>query len=588
MRGTYKTVQPRSHSKTNFNDWSDPNCKCTKRTTRPKPLEVKEYEDNEAKDNEDESQSVEEFSSISETSLEINQLRQKIKDGYPLLTRKEIRIIKLPYYESLLLNILEDGFIATHQFITDLILMDEAWHKQRDKSSSMKNRHFLKSNVAALNVLCNGLTKAEIAKLEKNNTEELRLLLDMAIFFGSPEQDSWHWLSTELYEQCMAVFDDTEDTSDDVIDEELKAIAQHLYASFLLDEYLDPERAKPLVEKSMKLSEGKFWKVSKVTGNNSDIIYLESSLLLHKIYLVMALQIKESNIEEAIKFCRHSLFWAKQINCQEAEGTALLNLVIIYIEARKFDMVLSYLDSFMSLCIELQDVHGLCEGYILKSEYHEQKGEDDLVIIDIQELLKIAEENNILQMMAIAHHKLALFYIIQRNEKEMRHHAVKAYEYYVLLNSKFEIDEARCITGITQAREIMPQFLSLILESQSIDSVEFNILTLWKSLHIPFFSNVKLFHPEASVNEDLKDRMEATKNEEIIIAHNLRQTEMLTTMSIVRIPSRNIRRESSAISNMGSKVSRSVIDFKRQLRIDLEPDGASYKSKMSSYHLDTP
>lgn len=581
MRGTFKTVQSRSHSKTNFNDWSDPNCKCTKRTTRPKHFEVKEHKDNKAK--EEESQSVKVFSSISDTSLEINQLRQKIKDGYPLLTQKEIRIIKLPYYESLLLNILEDGFIATHQFITDLILMDEAWHKQRDKSSSMKNRLFLKSNIAALNVLCNGLTKAEVAKLEKNKTEELRLLLGMAIFFSSPEQDLWHWLSTELYEQCMAVFDDTEDNSDDVIDEELKAIAQHLYASFLLDVHLDPERAKPLVEKSMKLSEGKFWKVSKVTGHNSDIVYLESSLLLHKIYLVMALQIKESNIEEAIKFCRHSLFWAKQINCQEAEGTALLNLVIIYIEARKFDMVLSYLDNFMSLCIELQDVHGLCEGYILKSEYHEQKGEDDLVIIDIEELLKIAKENSILQMMAIAHHKLALFYLIQGNEKEMRDHAVKAYEYYVILNSKSEIDETRCLTGITQALEIMPQYLSLILESESIDSIEFHILTLWKSLHIPFFSNVKLFHPEASVNGDLKDRMEATKNEEIIMAHNIRQTEMLNTISMVRIPSRNLRRESSVIStNKGSKVSRSVIEFKRQMRSDLEPDSASYKSKIST------
>lgn len=573
MKGTFKTVQSRSHSKTNFNDWSDPKCKCTKRT--PKPFEVKEYKDNEAKDNEDES--VEVLSSISETSLEINRLRQKIKDGYPLLTRKEIRIIKLPYYESLLLNILEDGFIATHQFITDLILMDEAWHEQRDKSSSMKNRLFLKSNVAVLNVLCNGLTKAEIAKLEKNNTEELRLLLGMAIFFSSPEQESWHWLSTELYEQCMAVFDDT----NDVIDEELKAIAQYLYASFLLDVHLDPERAKPLVEESMKLSKGKFWKVSKVTGHNSDIIYLESCLLLHKIYLVMALQIKESDIEEAIKFCRHSLFWAKQINCQEAEGTALLNLVIIYIEARKFDLVLSYLDNFMSLCIELQDVHGLCEGYILKSEYHEQKGEDDLVIIDIQELLKIAEENCILKMMAIAHHKLALIYLKQGNEKEMRDHAVKAYEYYVLLNSKSEIDEARCLTGITQAREIMSQYLSLILESDSIDSVEFRILTLWKSLHIPFFSNVKLFHPEASVNGDLRDRMNATKNEEMKVAHNIRHNEMLTTMSMGRIPSRNFGREST--SKQGSKVSRSVIDFKRQLKSDLEPDGMSIKSKMSTY-----
>lgn len=580
MRGTFKTVQSRSHSKTNFNDWSDPNCKCTKRKT--KSFEVQEYKDNGAKDNEEKNQTVEVLSSISETSLEINQLRQKIKDGYPLLTQKEIRIIKLPYYESLLLNILEDGFIATHQFITDLILMDEAWHKQRDKSSSMKKGLFLKSNNTALNFLCNGLTKAEIAKLEKNNTEELRLLLGMAIFFSSPEQDSWYWLSTELYEQCMAVLDDTEDKSDKVVDEELKAIAQYLYASFLLDVHLNPERAKPLVEESMKLSEGKFWKVSKVTGQNSDIIYLESCLLLHKIYLVMALQIKESNIEEAIKFCRHSLFWAKQINCQEAEGTALLNLVIIYIEAHEFDMVLSYLDNFMSLCIELQDVHGLCEGYILKSKYHEQKGEDDLAIIEIQKLLKIAEENSILQMMAISHHKLALFYLIQCNEEEMRDHAVKAYEYYVMLNSKSEIDETRCLTGITQAREIMPQYLSLILESESIDSIEFHILTLWKSLHIPFFSNIKLFHPEASVNGDLKDRMEATKNEEIKIAHSIRQTEMLNTTSMVRIPSRNFRRESSAISK-SSKLSKSVIDFKRQLKSELEPDVASNKSKMSFY-----
>lgn len=570
MKGALKSIKVQSHSyeKTNFNDWSDPKCNFTKRTT--KAIDVKQPKDDEAHVMREEKQPLSVFSPISETSLEINKLRQKIKDGYPLLTRKEIRIIKLPYYESLLLNILEDGFIATHQFITDLIAVDEDWHKERDNSSSMKNRLYLKSNIAALNVLCDGLTKAEIAKLEKNNTDELRMLLDMAIHFSSPEHDSWHWLSAELYEQCMAVLEDS-----DEVEHELKATAQFLYASFILDVLLDPERAKPLVEQSMKLSKGNFWKSSKMTGQESDILYLESCLLLHKIYLVMAHNVKDINIEEAIKLCRHSIFWAKQINCQEAEGTALLNLVIIYIKASKLDLVLVYLENFMTLCVELQDVIGLCEGYILKSEYHKQKGEDDLVVQDIQDLLKVAEENNVLRMMAIAHHKLALFYLVQGNEKEILHHAVKAYEYYVILNSKPEIDEAQCLTGITQAHEIMQQYLSIILEAEDIDSPELNILASWKSLHIPFFSNIKLFHPEASVNEDLKDKMETMRNEEVKIAYRARQTELLTTMSVTRLPSRNLTRSSTA----ASKVSRSVVDFKRQM----EPDLISKKSKTHSY-----
>uniref|UniRef100_A0A1B6EWT9 Tetratricopeptide repeat protein 29 n=1 Tax=Cuerna arida TaxID=1464854 RepID=A0A1B6EWT9_9HEMI len=558
-----------SNSKTDFSDWSDP---------KDKPLRRKPLQFETTKDDTRKSQNlIQNVSVISETTTEIDELRKKLREGQPLLSLKEIRTFKLPFHESLLLNLKDDGFLSTYAFINDLIVLDEAWHEERSKNPVIKNRPFLKFKPFALNALSDGLSKAELAKKDENDNEELRHMLGLALYFSKLE-DSWHWIAEELYEQCIDICNNKALVGK--LEEKLVAITKYLYAKFLLEALHNFNYAKTNVEESMALSLGKFWNASEMVGESCDILYFESCLLLHKIYLQMANEERSFDIENAINFCRNACYWAKQINCKSAEANALLNLVIIYLAAKMLDPVMGHLENYMKLCDEQKDIKGRCEGYILLASYHKLKDQDGKAVAAIHNLLNLAEENKIEKMTALAHRKLATVFLMQGKVEEMQQHAIKAYNYYVKLNSKHEMEETRCLTGLAQAQEIMSQYLYILMEAENVDVVEFNILMWWKCLRIPFFTNTKLFQPEAEINLELKDRMEAMKREEMSITNKARQAEMVSTLSSVNMNRFTMRFErSSSVSSAFPRMSSvtGVIAFQKQLK-----DAATLNSREHS------
>uniref|UniRef100_A0A1B6MQB5 Tetratricopeptide repeat protein 29 n=1 Tax=Graphocephala atropunctata TaxID=36148 RepID=A0A1B6MQB5_9HEMI len=528
MKGTLRTTQVHhSDSKTDFNDWSDPKVKPLKREFSLTPHTQPETPEEEVRSSE---KSVQQFSITSNTTAEIEDLRSKLREGQPLLSLKEIRTFKLPFYESLLLNLKDDGFLSTHAFINDLIISDDTWHTERVKDPVIKDRPHLKLKPLALNALSDGLTKAEIAKKAGKDNEELRSMLNLALHFSNKAEDSWYWIAEELYEQCVGICDNEAVLGK--LEEELVAIAKYVYAKFLLEALHDLNYAKTIVEQSMVLSIGKFWNASEIMGESCDILYFESCLLLHKIYLEMAHHERSYDLEKAINMCRNAYQWAKLINCKSAEANALLNLVIIYLAAGRPDPVTSHLESYMKLCQEQQDILGLCEGYILLAAYHKLKEQDEKVVYDLQNLLEVAEENNIEKMMALAHRKLATFFLMQGKVDAIQQHAIKAYNLYVKLDSKLEMEETRCLTGLAQAQEIMSQFLYILLEAENVDIAEFDILMWWKSLRIPFFTNIQLFQPEAETNSKLKDRVEEMKREEMSVLNEAKKAEKVSTISM--------------------------------------------------------
>ncbi|KAG8290786.1 hypothetical protein J6590_075918 [Homalodisca vitripennis] len=557
MKGSQRKTQfnDYSNNKTNFSDWSDP---------KGKPLRRKHVQFETTKDDTRPSQRLSEnVSVISETTTEIEEMRKKLREGQPLLSLKEIRTFKLPFHESLLLNLKDDGFLSTHAFINDLITLDETWHEERNKNPIYKNRPLLKNKPIVLNALSDGLSKAEVAKKAEKDNEELRYMLGLALYFTKLE-DTWHWITEELYEQCIEICNN--ESLVEKLEEKLIAITKYLYAKFLLALH-DLNYAKTNVEESMALSIGKFWNASEMVGESCDILYFESCLLLHKIYLQMANEERVFDIENAINLCRNACYWAKQINCKSAEANALLNLVIIYLAAKRLDPVMSHLENYMKLCDEQNDIKGRCEGYILLASYHKLKDQDGKAVAAIHNLLNLAEENKIEKMTALAHRKLATVFLMQGKVEEMQQHAIKAYNYYVKLNSKQEMEETRCLTGLAHAQEIMSQYLFILLEAENVDIVEFNILMWWKCLRIPFFTNIKLFQPEAEINSELKDRMEEMKREEMSITNKARQADVVSALSInMNRFTLKFERSSSVSSALPRMSSAGVIAFQKQLK----------------------
>lgn len=572
MKGSLTVVKGfgKQRNKTNFDDWSDPNCKCSEKAQFEKKSKVKLTE------NESKLQSFDfhtkKESQSSETSVFIENLRKKIREGYPLLSWKEIRNFKLPFYKSLIENLKDDGFTGTSNFLESLVAIDDQWH---ELFGNKKDTTFLKSNKSGLKLLCEKLTVAEVARLEKNIATELRSMLELARFFTKSNNRSWQWLAEEFFEQSIAISEENELVGSEV---ELDAIGKHLYAEFSLKVLNDTARAKGLIEQSMELSKEQSWRSKSLTGEESDVLYLDSCLLLHRIFLVMSENMKYIDISSAIKFCKSSLFWARQVGSKEAERAALLNLAILCLEAKDFAMTWEYIELYMDICASLNDVLGFCEGFILRANYYEDTNDIVSLITTLEELLKLAEDSSIVKMMAIAHRRLATTYFMIGSEKKLQLHALKAYNYYVSLDAKVEIEETRCLTGIGQAQEIMPQYLDLLLEAEEANSGEFETLMLWKNWRIPFFTDVKLFQPEGEINKDISDRMEAMKSEEWASNYKARQVTS-ASISMSYFTPKIASKKGSAVDTMRpTLMSKSVMNFKVQMRRAKDSETSSITS----------
>ncbi|XP_054279231.1 uncharacterized protein LOC128997618 [Macrosteles quadrilineatus] len=437
MKGSLKTLRINNHStKTNFNDWSDP------KYTIPCKRETSIFDGKTSLPSEAELSDKDDVRSItSNTYVELGELRHRIRTGSPLMTKKEVREYRLPFHESLLLNLKDDGFLLTHEFVKDLIAVDEAYHKEPGRDKTEK-RKILKYTKSALVPLANGLMKAESSRLNEEKTQEATAFLDLATYFGNSE-NSWSWIALEMFEQCMEVMKNIEQP-----DPQLQAISKHLYGSFLFYKQQDFNEARAQIESSMALSEGKYWKVGETETN----LYLESCGLLHKIFLEMSQrELIRENIEEAIQLCRNSLLWAKVISDKSAEADALHKLIKIYLSAQLLNSVPELLECYMKLCTELGNVQGQCEGYILSARYNSYVDNKSNVIEDMKNLLKIATENHITKMVALAHHKLASYSLLAGSDQELLEHSIKAYMSYLNLNANMkERDEAKCLVGIAQ------------------------------------------------------------------------------------------------------------------------------------------
>lgn len=521
MKGSLRKIHDHLKNKTNFNDWSDPkfvqiHTSDSKYTLKRKSLDLKEPE-------------IHKESILSQTSIEIEDIRRNVKAGHPLLSLKEVRHFRLPFHKSLLLNLLDAGFIGVHHFIKEIIDLDEAWHKMTHKNYPVKKRPQLKSNECALRILSDGLIAAEKTNREGSKTGELSCFMDLALQFTKLDDGVWDWLSEELYEQCIHITNMVQLATE--CDRELTAIVKFLYAKFLLDILHEPDRAKGVLEESMKLSEGKFYNASVLTGNSENTLYIDSCILLHRILLVMADEIRESSIENAIELYKHSLHWAKVVSNKPAETTALLNLVDIYIAAKQLDKIPEYLENYLKLCADQSNISGICEGYILSAKFHDLIDEHELENEDLQALLKTAEENDLLEMVALAHHKLAIFYLLHKgNHEDAQSHATDAYNCYIKLHKRPEIEASSCLVGICQGQRVLPHYIQLLLKSDKASSDNYKTLMKWLSLRIRFFSNIKLLQIESEQNAILQKEMENFRKDELNDTDS--QNETLRNMSI--------------------------------------------------------
>lgn len=503
LKGSLKVTYENYQIGTNFNDWSDPKIAPVNQQESPSAKRQSKYGISQ----------LHIVPELSKTSIEINDIKQKVREGQPLLTLKEIRNFRLPFHEALLLNLNEDGYIGAFHFIKEILDLDEKWHEARRGRKESGQRHRLKINKPALTLLSEGLMEAEIANREYDTLKELHRFLNLILKFKKMNNGSWAWLCEELFQQCVGIVDASESSSES--QREFEAVLKYLYSEFLLNVVNNNTHARTLVEESMKLSEHKPYSAGVHLGGTGDLLYLDSCLLLHQILLSESKANRDIKIDYAIQLNKLSIHWAKVANNEVAEAESLLNLVDMYIVEKYLQYAPDVLERYMKLCRKQNNSVHICEGHMLTARYHELIQQYNLQEDDLQAVLKTATENNLSTIIASAHFELAKFYLNQDSVERAESHAVEAYHCYVKLGEKRDIKAVSCLVGICQGRAILPQYIELLSDAVSIGQYSLLPLIQWRTLHIPFFSHVQLLQHQPRENASLQARMDDLIEEEV-------------------------------------------------------------------------
>lgn len=95
---------------------------------------------------------------------ELLEIKERIKNELPLLTKREIRRFRIPYHEALSMELDEDGFLESSLYLKMLINYQDTFRQRAGEESYQWFYPQLKFEKDKLDILYEGLRNAESAK----------------------------------------------------------------------------------------------------------------------------------------------------------------------------------------------------------------------------------------------------------------------------------------------------------------------------------------------------------------------------------------------------------------------------------------
>uniref|UniRef100_A0A1B6E2T0 Tetratricopeptide repeat protein 29 n=1 Tax=Clastoptera arizonana TaxID=38151 RepID=A0A1B6E2T0_9HEMI len=316
-------------------------------------------------------------------------MRQQIRDGKPLLSNKEMRRVRLPLYESALQDLKEDGFEAAEKYIRHLLVLVE----------DQENVGDLKSSPNTLKKLINGFKKGDISK-------DARVLITTALSILKDDTNkNWFWLIEDILKTAVDV------AIENNFNDELHAIALYIQGEFLLEKLGKVNEAEVQLLESKAISNDRMWTLSEIIDEEKDMLFYETCFLLHKVYLIQAKKIQNTDINKCIELCKKAKNLAFTTNNDLAKECTMLELIEVYIKAKKNEEAYCYIDKCLVYCKENNNTQGLCKTLLLQSTLlvNEEKLEDSIQIL--KSVVDEAVQSNFKYLQAAAYRGLVETYL---------------------------------------------------------------------------------------------------------------------------------------------------------------------------------
>ena len=227
--------------------------------------------------------------------LQKEMLRKKFRESLPVLNKQQIRKHRLPYHESLLADLEDNGFVNSAEFIKQLIELQERTRKKSGPGTVVWLRPQLKYSKSTLDVLVKCLTTAETAHNEDKVGLEWDEMLHLAAQYAFGSED-WWWLGEQLLYQCVSI-----EYPDEFNKQE--AIAYFIIGKYLVEKGKKMEPGRYYLDLARVMSKGKSWTCSKILGKRQDIVFIESCRLLYSVLIEEAVLIMKTDPKKALEIC---------------------------------------------------------------------------------------------------------------------------------------------------------------------------------------------------------------------------------------------------------------------------------------------
>ncbi|KAF2882661.1 hypothetical protein ILUMI_23525 [Ignelater luminosus] len=386
------------------------------------------------------------------------EVKKKLREALPILTRNEIRRVRLPYHEALLLELEEDGYTSSAEFLKQLIQYQEDMRREHGPDSVVSSRPRLLDCRKELDRLYSGLKTAEGAHYIDNIGAECDELIKLGVMFALGLQD-WWWLGEQLLIQAVNVSSSFQKDGG-----RREAINRYIFGKFILENLLDPDRAKEELIAARQLSTGKPWTAKKEIGYKQDTVLIESCILLYKALLAEAKEVMKYDPLKAARICAIARKRANDACDRHGEAEALMIQGLCEMEAGDASAAV---ESFLKVLIfhtKAGRLNGICEARIHIALAFLKIGKFSDTLSHLEALLKFAEENNLHYYVAQALRFLGEYYLNQGMPNIATPLLIKALNIFHEIEDLLNREQARNLAAISAGQELIQKYTELILK----------------------------------------------------------------------------------------------------------------------------
>ncbi|KAK4886663.1 hypothetical protein RN001_002934 [Aquatica leii] len=386
------------------------------------------------------------------------EFKKYMRNTLPVYSRDDIRRQRSPYYEAVLLELGEQGYVNTKQFLWQLIEYQERLRNEQGPDAPISFKPRLLESSQKIDVLQNILKNSETAHYKGNFGQEIDGFIQLSVHFGFGSND-WWWLAEQIFVQAVNT------SSQFWIDGGKKqAIIKYFYGKFLLENMKIKEKSKKLLIEARHISIGKTWTPPKEIGYKQETIFVECCNLLFTILLSEAKEIMDSDPLTASRICGIAEKRALDACNHKGQADAFLLEGLCEIEAGDANTALATLLKALLLYTRIDNQEGVCETRIHIALAFLKLGKPDKTKNNLEMLLECALNQNLPYYVAQAYRFLGEFYLNQGQPHLATPMLLKAAQIFHEISDFLNREQAKNLAAISAGQELISKYSELILK----------------------------------------------------------------------------------------------------------------------------